>query len=119
MKTDELSCAGWVRSMILKNHALTLEASSASDGESKLWTNCLANARSTLRKKQSPDDNQHSGPRAGKPEKKTRKPRKDRKVGSFDIASLELLIEAKRFVVKLGGVEVTRKLLDVLESIQA
>ena len=190
MKTDELSYAGWVRSMILKNHALTLEELQAAYDKTsfpkekrpkdkqviylqkgilcKRWgvktlhelpvntqnavnlsgmvrlflktrvdavhadalkffavdgltlsDALFANARSMLRKKQSPDDNQHSGPRAGKPEKKTRKPRKDRNVGSFDIASLELLIEAKKFVVKMGGVEVTRKLLDVLESIQA
>jgi len=80
------------------------------------------NARTAFRKKQSPDDNQHTGPRAGKPEEPVTKVKPKDKSAKFkfnDSIYLQMLLDAKKMVTKLGGIGPTRKLLDILEMIQS
>lgn len=75
------------------------------------------NARIAMRKKESPDDNQHAGPRAGKPEKKTRAKRGEKKLIS-DTVYIQMLLDGKALVQKMGGIGPARKVLDILEMIQ-
>lgn len=76
------------------------------------------NARIAMRKKESPDDNQHSGPRAGKPET-TKRERKPKEVALSDNVYIQMLLDAKKLVQKMGGIGPTRKMLDILELIQS
>jgi hypothetical protein len=76
------------------------------------------NARTAFRKKQSPDDNQHAGPRAGKPEVKEKKEKKSKPVLA-DNVYIQMLLDAKKLVQRIGGIGPTRKLLDILETIQS
>jgi len=76
------------------------------------------NARIAMRKKESPDDNQHAGPRAGKPEK-TKRERKPKEVILSDNVYIQMLLDAKKLVQKMGGIGPTRKMLDILEMIQS
>jgi len=71
------------------------------------------NARINFRKKLSPDDNQFAGPRDGKPE-----PKPEPKVTNKNVTDMEVLMETKKFVQKIGGIEAARKLLGFLEQLQ-
>lgn len=73
--------------------------------------------RQAMRKKESPDDNQHNGPRAGK-EEPVRKERKKKSVLS-DNAYFQMLVDAKKLVDKIGGIGPARKVLDILETIRS
>ena len=80
-------------------------------------------AKKDYLKKQSPDDNQHKGPRAGKPEepvvekkRRGRGPNRPKIGGSGDF---KLILDAKKFVDSVGGIVTAKKLLEVLELVQA
>lgn len=75
----------------------------------------FAVTRNAMRKKQSPDDNQHNGPRAGKPKEKVKKEKK--KAVLSENTYLQMLVDSKKLVDKLGGIGPTRKMLDILELI--
>jgi len=72
------------------------------------------NARINFRKKSSPDDNQFAGPRDGKPEPKQSKIKSKSKIA----IDMEVLMEAKKFVQRIGSIEAARKMLGILEFIQ-
>ena len=74
------------------------------------------NARGTFRKKESPDDNQYAGPRAGK---RQIKEKEKKSKSALDNVYIQMLLNAKKLVKKIGGIGPTRKVLDILEMIQS
>jgi hypothetical protein len=109
--------SGMVR-LFLKKHGLDAPYSKAvsffkTDGL-EISDALFHNARGNLRKKDSPDDNQHNGPRAGKPQK----PAKTKVNGGEDEIYFDMLIETKKLVHRVGGIGPARKMLDILEMIR-
>lgn len=68
-------------------------------------------------KNDSPDQNQHSGPRAGKPVRQRRR-RTSKPKDSIGAVEYALLIRAKELIDAIGGCENARKVIDFIESVR-
>lgn len=91
-----------------------------------LHTELFRFAKKDYLKKKSPDDNQHKGPRAGKPEvvepevkKRGRGPNKPKSKVLPSETYFKMLIDAKKFVDQVGGIGPARKIMDILELVQS
>jgi hypothetical protein len=84
----------------------------------KLSDALFHNARINLRKRESPDDNQHTGPRIGKPQPTPAPTAQSKPKKHKSSESVDMLLKAKNFVQEIGGIGPARAVIAVLEKLQ-
>jgi hypothetical protein len=118
---NKLNISGMVR-LYLKKHGVDSSCKDAQkffaiDGID-LHTELFRFARKAYLAKQSPDENQLKGPRAGKPveevKKRGRGPNKPKIANDFSI-----ILEAKKFADAAGGLDKAKQLLEILAMVQS